>query len=143
MKAPDARIAQLVEQATENRCVGSSNLSPGTTFAPKGFDAHITITANILYVTKSHTLIARECYEAHINMQENIMGRNLGNIDRIIRLIVGVLALAYAFFTGLEMGSLTQIIAAVVGVIMVGTSAMKFCPLYRIFGLRSCPIENN
>lgn len=34
MIQPDARIAQLVEQATENRCVGGSNPPSGTTFFP-------------------------------------------------------------------------------------------------------------
>ncbi|MEE9433313.1 MAG: DUF2892 domain-containing protein [Sphingorhabdus sp.] len=69
------------------------------------------------------------------------MSRNLGNLDRMIRLVIGVLALVYAFFSGLEAGSMMQIITAAVGVIMIGTSAMKFCPLYRIFGLRTCPVE--
>ena len=57
------------------------------------------------------------------------MSRNLGNLDRMIRLVIGVLALVYAFFSGLEAGSMMQIITAAVGVIMIGTSAMKFCPL--------------
>ncbi|HCE24745.1 MAG TPA: DUF2892 domain-containing protein, partial [Hyphomonas sp.] len=28
-----------------------------------------------------------------------------------------------------------------VGAIMVGTSMIKFCPLYRIFGLRTCSMD--
>ena len=31
---PDARVAQLVEHAIENRSVGGSNPSPGTIYSP-------------------------------------------------------------------------------------------------------------
>lgn len=67
--------------------------------------------------------------------------RNLGNIDRSLRLLIGLVALGYAFLTDVESNSMTQYISIVVGVIMIGTSAIKFCPIYRIFGLRTCSID--
>lgn len=67
--------------------------------------------------------------------------KNLGNIDRGLRIIIGLAALVYAFFAGVESGSALQYGAIGVGIIMIGTSAIKFCPLYRIFGLRTCPID--
>lgn len=72
------------------------------------------------------------------------MTMNVGNIDRALRLIIGIAALALVF-TGpiAEAGGWGwQRIALVgVGAIMILTSTIKFCPLYRIFGLRTCACE--
>lgn len=68
------------------------------------------------------------------------MAANVGNIDRAIRVLIGLAALA-AVFVGPFAGPGWQRIAlGVIGVIMIGTSAIKFCPLYRIFGIRTCKI---
>ena len=59
------------------------------------------------------------------------MSRNLANWDRLIRLVLGLaLALGAAF------GFLP--IWGWVGLILVGTAFMKFCPIYRILGLNTC-----
>lgn len=65
------------------------------------------------------------------------MSVNVGNIDRIIRFIIGVIALTLVFVGPFATGGWERIALAVVGVIMIGTSAIKFCPLYSIFGLRT------
>ncbi len=68
------------------------------------------------------------------------MTANLGSVDRIFRLILGVVLLGAPFISGLALfeSSAATIVSVIAGLIMVGTSAMKFCPLYRIFGLRTC-----
>ncbi len=66
------------------------------------------------------------------------MTTNESSIDRIIRLVVGIVALVAAFAVGL--GSLGGIILAVVGVVMLVTAAVGFCPLYRVFGLSTCKV---
>lgn len=71
------------------------------------------------------------------------MTANLGAIDRVFRLVVGVLLLAAPFFSGMalfESGIVTAL-SVIVGIVMVATSAMRFCPLYRIFGIRTCKIS--
>lgn len=72
------------------------------------------------------------------------MSMNVGSVDRVIRLILGVLALiallAGPFAINGEMG-MTQYILAAAGVILVGTSIFKFCPAYRLFGFRTCKID--
>ena len=69
------------------------------------------------------------------------MKANVGNIDRGIRVIIGIAALI-AIFVGPYTGMSWQNIAlTAVGIIMIGTSSIKFCPLYRIFGMRTCPID--
>ena len=67
------------------------------------------------------------------------MSRNVGNVDRALRALVGILALAGAFVLGWFSGWIVWA-AAVVGVIMLGTAAVGFCPLYRLIGLNTCRI---
>jgi hypothetical protein len=69
------------------------------------------------------------------------MKANVGNIDRGIRLIIGIVALAAIFVGPFAGGGWQSIAAGVIGIIMIGTSAIKFCPLYRIFGMRTCSID--
>jgi hypothetical protein len=59
------------------------------------------------------------------------MKANVGGIDQILRIIVGI-ALIVAAGTGL-LGSWAWI-----GVIPLATGLMRFCPLYPILGISSC-----
>jgi len=70
------------------------------------------------------------------------MTANLGNIDRVLRALLGVVLLAAPFASGAAIfnGTAATIISVIVGLVMLGTSAMKFCPLYRIFGIRTCKL---
>lgn len=71
------------------------------------------------------------------------MSANVGNIDRVIRILIGLAAIAMIFvgpLSGLAWGWEKYALIAV-GVIMIGTSAIKFCPIYRILGLRTCKSE--
>lgn len=65
---------------------------------------------------------------------------NLGTLDRAIRTLLGVVLLAAPFLSGLALfnGTLATVISVVLGVVMLATSGAKFCPLYRIFGIRTC-----
>jgi hypothetical protein len=65
--------------------------------------------------------------------------KNVGSIDRGIRALIGVIALVLAFATlGVMDGALWGIVAAVVGVVMLGTAAVGMCPLYVPFRLSTC-----
>jgi uncharacterized membrane protein len=61
------------------------------------------------------------------------MSTNESTLDRIIRGVVGAIALVIAVVVG--MGSVGGILLVVVGGILVVTAAVGFCPLYRILGL--------
>ncbi len=65
---------------------------------------------------------------------------NVGNIDRIIRLLIGIAAIALVFVGPFAGAGWQRIAFAIVGAIMIGTSAIKFCPLYRVFGINSCKL---
>jgi hypothetical protein len=66
------------------------------------------------------------------------MQKNMSNLDRIIRLLVAAVAV-YAYYAGLVTGTL-GIVALVVAGIFLLTSLVSFCPLYRVFGISTCPV---
>ena len=66
------------------------------------------------------------------------MTANVGKIDRIARLILGIVLLVLPFVSG--MGTTATVISVIVGIVMVATSSMKFCPLYRILGVNTCSL---
>lgn len=59
------------------------------------------------------------------------MARNMGWADRVIRTLVG-LAMGVLIMGGQVTGTLA-IILGIVGVVLLATSAMAFCPLYAPF----------
>ncbi len=63
---------------------------------------------------------------------------NVGNTDRVIRIIAGIVLLA-AFF--LLPGAGYRWIFALLGVIALGTGLMSTCPLYSLLGFNTCPIK--
>lgn len=67
------------------------------------------------------------------------MTANVGNIDRIARAVLGVVLLIAAFTAG--WGTAGTVIAALVGVVMLGTAGMRFCPAYRLLGMNTCQVK--
>jgi Inner membrane protein YgaP-like, transmembrane domain len=61
------------------------------------------------------------------------MTKNLGTVDRIIRIVAAV-AIAVLYFTGVISGTLA-IILGILAVILLATSIIGFCPLYAPFKL--------
>ena len=57
---------------------------------------------------------------------------NLNTLDRMLRVLLGFALLEMAFFW-LFGGA--QIGAYLVGAILLGTAAIRFCPLYRLLGV--------
>ena len=70
------------------------------------------------------------------------MTANVGSIDRVLRIVLGLVLIALPFVTNMAMfaSGTATVIAVVVGVVLIATSAMRFCPLYRIFGIRTCKL---
>ena len=61
---------------------------------------------------------------------------NLGSADRLIRILLGTALVMLALLLD---WNLTAIIASVaIGSILVLTALFRFCPLYRLFGMRTC-----
>jgi hypothetical protein len=68
------------------------------------------------------------------------MKPNESNLDRAIRMIIGIISLMVAAY--LLEGAL-QIVAIVVGVVGLITGITGFCGLYTLFGISTCPIKKN
>ena len=64
----------------------------------------------------------------------SLMQKNVGNVDRIARLLLGVAVLSLAF-TG------PQTPWGHLGFIPLFTGAFGTCPLYSLLGFNSCPIK--
>ncbi|MBT8252388.1 MAG: DUF2892 domain-containing protein [Flavobacteriaceae bacterium] len=69
------------------------------------------------------------------------MKKNMGNSDRIIRVIVAIVA-AVLYFTETVTGTL-GIVLLVVAAIFLLTSFISFCPLYAPFGINTCPAKKS
>lgn len=67
---------------------------------------------------------------------------NVGTLDRTLRLAAGVVLLGLALFSGLPLfaGGIVKIGAVIVGLVMIGTGLMRFCPLYTVLGIRTCKV---
>lgn len=69
---------------------------------------------------------------------------NVGSADRILRIIVGMALLILPFVSGLAFFANPVVLwgSVVVGLVLVVTALVRFCPLYTIFGLSSCKVPN-
>ena len=62
------------------------------------------------------------------------MSKNVGSVDRIVRIVLG-LVLTGLFFYQPDAGY--RWYALIVGLVLLGTAGMSFCPIYRILGMRT------
>lgn len=60
------------------------------------------------------------------------MKANVGGIDRILRIVVGLALIVWALV-------LEGPIWAWIGVVPLATGLFKFCPFYPLLGMNSCP----
>ena len=64
---------------------------------------------------------------------------NVGTLDRIIRAILGIILLVLPFLVAL--GAAIKWLLIIVGIILLFTAAVGFCPLYLPFGINTCRRE--
>ncbi|MEN8658278.1 DUF2892 domain-containing protein [Marivita sp.] len=63
------------------------------------------------------------------------MTKNEGTIDRVLRVIAGLVLLSLVFIGPQTMWGL-------IGIVPLATGLIGFCPLYSIFGINTCPMKN-
>jgi hypothetical protein len=63
------------------------------------------------------------------------MKLNVGGIDRILRIVVGLALVAWAVMGGP--------VWAWIGVVPLATGAIGFCPLYPVLGMNTCPMKKD
>ena len=69
------------------------------------------------------------------------MEKNIGNIDKIIRLVLTAL-FAVLYFTGVVEGYLGLGLLAMSAILFM-TSLMSRCPIYAVLGMSSCHTEED
>ena len=69
--------------------------------------------------------------------KEQIMKRNLSNLDRIVRVVLGGGLVA----AGLAAGGTAGIVLYLLAAILLVTAAVSFCPLYRLLGIDTCKLS--
>jgi hypothetical protein len=67
------------------------------------------------------------------------MKKNMGGTDKVFRLLIAVVLVAL-YFTGTVTGTL-GIIGLVVAAVFTLTSVVSFCPLYSLFGFKTCKLN--
>jgi hypothetical protein len=59
------------------------------------------------------------------------MTHNEGTLDRAVRIVLGLILLSLIFIG-------PQTWFGLIGLVPLATGIVGFCPLYRVFGLRTC-----
>jgi membrane protein YdbS with pleckstrin-like domain len=79
------------------------------------------------------------------NYKEVEMNTNVGSADRVIRIVLGLALAIAAFVPGLGLAGtpLLQWGAALIGLVLIATAVVRFCPLYRILGFSTCKVRIN
>lgn len=64
---------------------------------------------------------------------------NVGGFDRLLRVVVGLLLIVAPFVTGWTFWAnpIAQWGAPIIGIVLVLTGFVGFCPIYRILGIRT------
>ncbi|PCI40891.1 MAG: hypothetical protein COB46_05745 [Rhodospirillaceae bacterium] len=67
------------------------------------------------------------------------MQKNVGSIDKVLRIIIGLALLAYAILPSFGMMADTGYnVYGWVGIVPLGTALLGLCPLYSILGIKTC-----
>ncbi|AXT58140.1 DUF2892 domain-containing protein [Aquimarina sp. MMG015] len=68
------------------------------------------------------------------------MKKNMGNTDRILRLIVAI-TIALLYYFNIIQGAVAYVLLGLAGIFAV-TGFVSFCPLYSLVGLNTCKVKN-
>ena|SRR5581483_10527441 len=73
------------------------------------------------------------------NSKKEFMKKNMGTIDKAIRIIVALIFVAL-YLTGVVTGVWGTVLLVVSGIFIL-TSLIGFCPLYILFGINTCRLK--
>ncbi len=69
-----------------------------------------------------------------------MFGKNEGSLDRILRVVLGIALLGWYFMAPADAGYRPWLL---IGIIPLATGLIGWCPLYSVFGFRTCPMKKN
>lgn len=64
------------------------------------------------------------------------MKANMGTADKVIRVLIAIV-IGILIYTDVLTGTLA-VVLGVLAIVFVLTSLVSFCPLYTLFGIRTC-----
>lgn len=67
------------------------------------------------------------------------MTANIGTIDRIVRIVVGAVLIAYALPLGFPSTGWNWV--GWIGIVPIVTAIVGYCPAYTVLGLSSCSVS--
>ena len=67
------------------------------------------------------------------------MTKNVGTLDRVLRIVLGV-ALLIGFFLNRD-GAYSWLY--LIGIVPLATGLLSTCPLYSLLGIRTCRLKNS
>ncbi|MBC2845537.1 YgaP family membrane protein [Winogradskyella flava] len=68
------------------------------------------------------------------------MKKNMNNTDKAIRILIAVVVALLYYFNIIE-ETLAYVLMGI-AIILLITSLINFCPLYRVFGISTCKIKS-
>ena len=68
------------------------------------------------------------------------MAANVGTADRMLRIVIGALLIATPYLTSWAVwgNPLVRWLIPIVGLVLIVTAIVRFCPLYRAVGVNTC-----
>lgn len=70
--------------------------------------------------------------------KETVMTSNVGGIDRVLRIVVGLVLLSLIFV--LEGNARWW---GLIGIVPLATGLLSSCPLYSLLGMSTCPLKKS
>lgn len=67
------------------------------------------------------------------------MKRNIGTIDSVIRILVGVILIG--FYVKNILAGFLGIVSLILGIILILTAFIGYCHLYKLLGINTCKIK--
>lgn len=111
-----AAVISNTEDRSESFCPPSVNFSAGWASDPPVFKYGVRLNF------------------PHDDRKGRNVKANVGGMDRIFRIVVGLVLVALVFVG-------PQTVWGWVGVIPLATGLLQFCPLYPLVGLNTCPCK--
>lgn len=70
------------------------------------------------------------------------MNINLGELDIVVRFIVGVSSIVSGAYMAFALGNVYGLALGLVGAVLTVTGLLRWCPIYALLGLNSCPMRS-
>jgi hypothetical protein len=68
-------------------------------------------------------------------VKEVAMNKNVGTIDKVIRIILGIVLMIVAFTTA---STVLKVVLFIIGLVALVTALSGFCLLYKLLGVNTC-----